>query len=389
MKYNIKDCIILILFIIIIYLLFTNDEYFTDGISTDGTITEQEKNIIKSKCDIITNNINSILKATNDSVNNNNNFQLKRTTTTFNDINTINSNVDNIYVTNNAHINIQYHIDNTNNTYTPTTKINIFPDYMIVAYNMIEQYNDPQTGSPIIENYNLPPGWVKCDGQTWYIFTDGETNERTAVNQGFHVLSEANIIKSKGYNKPGTSQYSIIETIYSQNQPNNTPYVTKIIAPDLRGRMVCGGGVNTSADDIDKFIFTDYKNEKQTTNSIGGQEYVKLESSHISHRHLTHMAINGAEPSVDKEYRDMMVRNYLISTQTIFSSPKGTSNNFLEISLTQRETSPTLGKFTMTTSDFYIKDGNPNKCCIPRNNMPPFYTLVYIMKIATVIIPDL
>jgi len=391
MKYNIKDCIVLILFIIIIYLLFTTNGHFTNGhftnghftneSFTDGTITEDEKLIIKNKCDDITKNINIILKATKDSVNNKNNFLLQKDVTTFNNINTVNSNIDEIYVNSNARVNIKYDIDKTTNTYTPTTKIDIFPNYMIVAYNMIHQYNDMNKPT-IIANYNLPPGWVKCDGQHWYVFTNSETNEITAVNAGFHgLLKEDGKIEPHGYED---SQHDVIQTLYqSNNVTSSTSFITHIITPDLRGRMVCGGGPQNKGDDIDKFIFTQDPppTETPTTNSIGGQEYVKLDPSHISHRHLTHMAINGNSNAESKYFTEVSENNLKIVTTT-------TSNNFSRFSLKASIPRNSSGNpFVMTTSDFYINNGTPNYG-VPRNNMPPFHTLVYIMKIATVVIPN-
>lgn len=391
MKYNIKDCIVLILFIIIIYLLFTTSGHFTNESFTDDIITEDEKTRIKDKCDDITNNINIILKATQDSVTNNNNFLLQKDVTKFNNINTVNSNVSKIDVNYNTRVNIKYNIDNIDNinTYTPTTKIDIFPNYMIVAYNMVHQYNDKVKGPTIIANYNLPPGWVKCDGRHWYVFTNSETNETTAVNAGFHgLLKEDGKIKPYGYTKPeniNTSQYDEIQTIYMQNniKSTSTINVKHIIAPDLRGRMVCGGGQQNTADDIDKFIFTQepLPGEKPTTNSIGGQEYVKLDPSHISHRHLTHMAINGISDADNKYFTEVEAKTLKAQTNT-------TSNNFSKFSLAASITrNPSGNPFVMTTSNFFRDDGAPNHG-VPRNNMPPFHTLVYIMKIATIVIPN-
>ena len=106
----------------------------------------------------------------------------------------------------------------------------------------------------------------------------------------------------------------------------------------------------------------------------GGQEYVKLTVDQISHNHLTHIGLesNSASTVYGKGGQPDISTMISINEQPNFFSFK--FDNILSSIKTY---------YVITTSDYWYPY---EKHDIPHPNIPPYYTLVYIMKIASEII---
>ena len=332
---NIKLFIIIILSIIILrYIIYNkNNDNFTPS-NLDTNIT----NAINSKCTEITKNINYILKATDSSINNSNNLIFNRPVQINNLIIKDNLEVKELSLNNDLFIAINYAYDE-NNTITPTTIINTFPNNTIVAYNMITTHITSYDFGTTDYTYNLPPGWVKCDGRGWYIIK----NTDTAVTSNYIIN-----------NIQATRVFTNERTL-----PDSNKTLAYIETPDLRGRFVYGVDSN------------------HQFGTVGGQTNVKLDISQISHDHLTHIGISGITNVLDSK---------LLLPTTIKDNASSSFHHFTPIAVfggNVASSDATKQKYMLTTSDYYDKAATPNQ---PHNNMPPYYTLVYIMKIATIVI---
>ena len=236
---------------------------------------------------------------------------------------------------------------------------------MIVAYNMTEVKPDKTE-----VKYNLPPGWVKCDGKYYYTFM--KDNKTIAVRDGYNQYT--NIYDD-------ATQISINDEFNQDNQ-SSTP-IKKIIVPDLRGRFIYGASKDTA---LDKYIFTD--NTKAMQQQKGGFEDIRLKVDEIAHNHLTHIGLESNTANVvygSGRYPQM---------STNISSSE--SSNFLSFKFENIPATGADAMHVMTTSDFfeggYVNSSNnltytqKNDHDMPHKNMPPYYTLIYIMKIASEVI---
>jgi hypothetical protein len=367
MKYNIKDYLILILFILIIYLLFFQKEHFAPD-NTD----ELYKAEITKQCNDITQNINYILKATYDAVSNNDNFRFVNEDITINNM-TVNGIVnvqENLYL--NGHISVKHKYDINNNIVTPTTELNVFPDYMIVAYNMIELNEDGKTPKT---TYNLPPGWVKCDGTEYYTFFDINKKKTIAVEAGYHIQTST-------YDELNIDTETILNSYYKGEVSGKARNIRRIKTPNLKGRFIYGSDPKNS---IDSYVFMTYPDKvtdiiKLDPNTVsiiqtakGGQEYVHLTVDQISHNHLTHIGL--------KEETASVVYGKDKGPDIPLNIPNTSQSNFFPFDFANIDPKVTTYK-VITTSDFTRGDEHD----IPHPNMPPYYTLIYIMKIASQVI---
>lgn len=429
MKYNIKDYLIIILFIIIIYLLFFNTEKFKNNDSKlnesflDQSLDQSYKDEIKNQCQKIKTNISYILKATYDAVANNDDFRFIKENIKINNMQ-VNNNMNvqqKMHLNKNIRVTHKYNIDNDTKIVTPLTELNVFPDYMIVAYNSIELNEDGKTPKT---SYNLPPGWVKCDGKTYYTYFDIVKNKTIAVNESYDIYNNE-------YDAHGSHSGTVIDYLYENDGDPNIEIIykvkdiRKIITPDLRGRFIYGTDIKKT---IDSYVF---KKDPHSTNNIinldsgeteymqqakGGHEYIKLNVDQISHNHLTHISIsiasNALVPIASKPYMnpfdsyakiykspnfigmtavdiptDMNNDNaYVITTSDFYGDHKDDSRYYYHernINNTSEATPPSsYYSRNINTKIINFNDMN-NDHDIPHQNMPPFYTLIYIMKIAT------
>ena len=120
-----------------------------------------------------------------------------------------------------------------------------------------------------------------------------------------------------------------------------------VITPDLKGRFILGTGNGTGL-------------TNRELNKTGGEENHKLTASEMA-SHFHYEFVNATSPNLDHGINN--------ASSPVANVEKGDNSHNYMIQSTGGGDYPSLGKSSIVGND------------VPHNNMPPFYTLYYIMKL--------
>ena len=179
----------------------------------------------------------------------------------------------------------------------------------------------PRYAIIIYHNTNIPNRWVLCDGTSWWVHSTDITIEPVNIRPSYEDLDA----------------YTMINT------------------PDLRGRFIYG------STDIGGF---------GNFGEIGGSEKITLTEPQLPpHAHPSYMVHNSYSGIFPKKYFDSKFN----------SSPYAP---FSEINLTDINNKPQYALDTSMYGTFAYSDPSIQfEGTLPHNNMPPYITSYYIMKL--------
>lgn len=330
MELELRDYIIIFMVMIIIYLFFKKYiEKFTDPATIASSITQQVADQIDNvfKADLSKlNDLGNLLNILNTDTNNN----LLKTDITVNELKPDYINCENILVNGNITI------EDINNFENKT--FNIYPRYMVMIWTQTI----------------IPKGWVLCDGKTWYVNKIESVVKDDLIKRG--VIDIDKYIKDNNY-----------ETI---------------VVPNL----------------IEKFVFgaiNDNTSDKYTLHNTGGAESVILAENQIPvHYHTLPFAINITNTDTNLVKRADIIDDSAFELYTYYrGGPQYGSTSFISKPHDRWETYNIMTYNQKITNNFII-DGLAIETDYARNitsppstinksheNMPPYYNLVYIIRL--------